>query len=205
MARLVITNGIEQGRTLRLRPGLNRIGRNLENHFQISDPSISGVHCEVFLSEGGLIVRDMESTNGTAIDGVPIREANLYPGQVLHLGNLELRAEMAEAPETGPAIQIPEMRVSQSPASLSMPDGSPACSNHPTIAGSYRCTQCQVVLCPACVRVVRRIAGDTMVFCTLCTGSCELLLPEEPPSPALTPKRNLFGRITQALHLSTRP
>ncbi len=35
------------------------------NLFQISDPSVSGRHCEVRFAGGELIVRDLQSTNGT--------------------------------------------------------------------------------------------------------------------------------------------
>src|ERR1017187_5239695 len=45
------------------------------NLLQISDPSVSGRHCEVRLTGEELIVRDLQSTNGTFVDGKNIIEA----------------------------------------------------------------------------------------------------------------------------------
>ena len=74
------------------------IGRADGNLFQISDPSVSGRHCEVRLAGGELIVRDLQSTNGTFVDGKNIIEGTVRPGQTLRLGDVELRLDTA-APE----------------------------------------------------------------------------------------------------------
>jgi pSer/pThr/pTyr-binding forkhead associated (FHA) protein len=71
------------------------IGRADGNLFQISDPSVSGRHCEVRLTGEELIVRDLQSTNGTFVDGKNVIEATLKPGQNFRLGDVELRLEMS--------------------------------------------------------------------------------------------------------------
>jgi hypothetical protein len=198
MERLVITNGIQQGRVLRLRPGLNRLGRSVDNHFQIPDPSISSAHCEVTMSETGLSVRDLNSTNGTFIDGAPVHHGDLQEGQLLQLGSLEMRVEGEEHAEPGPSVAVPDVTKEEAPVSLTLADGSAACANHPETAGIYRCTKCQVTLCDSCVRLIRRIAGDSMAFCSLCAGLCESLLPPPPPPPpAPAPKKGFLRRFTQ--------
>src|ERR1043165_9308120 len=93
MSRFVITNGVQQGRVLRLKPGVNRLGRSIDNHFQVPDPSVSSVHCEVIYSDSGVMVRDLNSTNGTFIGGEPVQEGLVPPGQSLPLGNIEMRLE----------------------------------------------------------------------------------------------------------------
>ena len=81
------------------------IGRADGNLFQISDPSVSGRHCEVRFTGGELIVRDLQSTNGTFVDGKNIIEATLKPGQNLRLGDVELQLEMATTePRPGTAF-----------------------------------------------------------------------------------------------------
>jgi CheY-like chemotaxis protein len=81
------------------------IGRADGNLFQISDPSVSGRHCEVRLTGEELIVRDLQSTNGTFVDGKNIIEATLKPGQKLRLGDVELRLEMSMSePRPGTAF-----------------------------------------------------------------------------------------------------
>src|SRR6266404_2646377 len=93
MSRLLITNGVQQGRVLRLKSGVNRIGRSIENHLQIPDPSVSSAHCEVIFSDANVLVRDLNSTNGTFIDGEPVQESTIRSGQLLQLGNIELKLE----------------------------------------------------------------------------------------------------------------
>ncbi|HEX4349988.1 MAG TPA: response regulator, partial [Verrucomicrobiae bacterium] len=66
---------------------------------QVVQPSISGRHCEVRVQGGELLVRDLLSTNGTFAGGRQISEAVLKPGDILRLGDVELRFETASAPE----------------------------------------------------------------------------------------------------------
>src|SRR5450432_582194 len=81
------------------------IGRADGNLFQISNPSVSGRHCEVRLTGEELIVRDLQSTNGTFVDGKNVIESTLKPGQNLRLGDVELRLEMSTSePRPGTAF-----------------------------------------------------------------------------------------------------
>ena len=78
-----------------LRTGLNTIGRNPTNDFCIHEASVSSFHAELTVLEdgSGVLVRDLQSTNGTFVDGQPVEEAHLQPGQALQLGSIELRLE----------------------------------------------------------------------------------------------------------------
>jgi pSer/pThr/pTyr-binding forkhead associated (FHA) protein len=69
------------------------IGRVEDNTFQIADPSVSSHHCEVHLRGGEILVRDLNSTNGSFISGEKITEKVLKPGQTLQLGQVELKLE----------------------------------------------------------------------------------------------------------------
>ena len=51
------------------------IGRGVGNAFQVVESSISGQHCEVLLRDSELVVRDMNSTNGTFVRGTIVAEA----------------------------------------------------------------------------------------------------------------------------------
>lgn len=74
------------------------IGRADGNTFQIAATSVSGRHCEVRLRGEELVVRDLQSTNGTFVDGKKISEGTLRPGQTLRLGEVELVLEASAAP-----------------------------------------------------------------------------------------------------------
>jgi pSer/pThr/pTyr-binding forkhead associated (FHA) protein len=201
MARLLITNGVEQGRVLRLKSGVNRIGRSVGNHLQIPDPSVSSVHCEVVFAEGNVLVRDLHSTNGTFIDGEQVQESAIRTGQVLQLGNIELKLE--EPVRAGLDVNVPDVGAAPPPSSSTLADGSLACANHPEMPGQYKCTACQQALCETCVRVIRRVSGGTMVFCSLCAGACESLqTPATLTQAAASQERKTFlGRLTQTLRL----
>jgi hypothetical protein len=201
MARLLIANGVQQGRALRLKPGVNRIGRNVENHLQVPDPSISGVHCELVFSDDNVLVRDLNSTNGTFIDGEQIHEGIIEMGHILQLGNIEMRLEALPTATEASGVSIPELPVESPPISLLLPDGSPGCANHPEVAGLYKCTSCEQALCENCVRIIRRVSGGIMVFCSLCAAPCDSLLPTP---KAVGSKRGFFGRLTETLRLPFR-
>ena len=93
MAKLVILSEGMTGRSHELTVDKTTIGRVEDNAFAITDPSVSSHHCEVLLHGTDVVVRDLNSTNGTFINGEMITEATLKPGQILRLGQIELRLE----------------------------------------------------------------------------------------------------------------
>src|SRR5438067_12280778 len=97
MAKLVLLSAGMTGRTHELKVDKTTIGRVEDNTFQIAEPSVSSHHCEVLLRGGDIVVHDLNSTNGTFINGEKVSESVLKPGQVLRLGQIEMRLE-TEAP-----------------------------------------------------------------------------------------------------------
>lgn len=95
MAKLVILSEGMTGRSHELTVEKTTIGRVEDNTFPIADPSVSSHHCEVLLRGTDVVVRDLGSTNGTFIEGDKITESVLKPGQVLRLGQIQLRLEAA--------------------------------------------------------------------------------------------------------------
>ncbi|NCB25491.1 MAG: VWA domain-containing protein [Bacteroidia bacterium] len=70
------------------------LGRNSGNSALAipGDGTISGRHCELIFSMGKLFVADLQSTNGTMVNGVPVKgEYPLNDGDRLMLGKTELR------------------------------------------------------------------------------------------------------------------
>jgi pSer/pThr/pTyr-binding forkhead associated (FHA) protein len=94
MAKLVIQNQGMTGRACELHTDRTTIGRVEDNTFHIADPSVSSHHCEVQLRGSDIVIRDLNSTNGTFINGNKIEESVLNPGQVLRLGQVELKLEL---------------------------------------------------------------------------------------------------------------
>src|SRR5215471_7897976 len=100
------TPGFEE-RAVELRLGKNRLGRAADNDVHIEDLTVSGTHCEILLGCGDLSVRDCGSTNGTFVDGTPIQNAVLLPGQILRLGDVELLVADTEVPISIPKFEVP--------------------------------------------------------------------------------------------------
>lgn len=82
----------------RILPGsIRTIGRATGADFIVDAALISRVHCRLTaLADGELEVRDLESTNGTYVNGERIETARLAPGDRLQVGRVELVA-MREA------------------------------------------------------------------------------------------------------------
>ena len=72
-----------------------KIGRTAPADIIIPDPGVSRIHCKVDLAGDKLLVTDLNSTNGTFIEGERIAgEGLLDVGEVLRVGNISLRHEV---------------------------------------------------------------------------------------------------------------
>jgi pSer/pThr/pTyr-binding forkhead associated (FHA) protein len=100
MAKLVVLSEGLTGRSYELKVEKTTVGRLDDNAFQIPEQSVSSHHCEVLLKGTDVLVKDLNSTNGTYINGEKVTEQVLKPGQILRLGQIELRLEAdgAQAP-----------------------------------------------------------------------------------------------------------
>jgi pSer/pThr/pTyr-binding forkhead associated (FHA) protein len=119
MAKLVLLSAGLTGRTHELKGEKTTIGRVEDNMFQVAEPSVSSHHCEILLRGNDVIVRDLNSTNGTFINGEKVIESPLRPGQILRLGQIEMRLETGEggAPvPTGATAGAPAPAPSPTPA-----------------------------------------------------------------------------------------
>jgi pSer/pThr/pTyr-binding forkhead associated (FHA) protein len=93
MPRLVVLSEGLTGRSHELKAEKTTVGRVEDNTFQIPDPSVSSHHCEIILRGTEVVIKDLDSTNGTFINGQQITEAALKPSQILRLGQVEVRLE----------------------------------------------------------------------------------------------------------------
>ena len=93
MPRLVVLSEGLTGRSHELKGETTTVGRVEDNAFQIPDSSVSSHHCEILLKGSEVVIRDLNSTNGTFINGQQITEATLKPSQILRLGQVEVRLE----------------------------------------------------------------------------------------------------------------
>jgi DNA-binding NtrC family response regulator len=88
--RLSVVNGRDAGKEKMLQKALVSIGTLPQNDLVLTDHTVSRRHAEVVEKTDGYVIRDLESTNGTFLNGVRVREAYLTPGSVIRLGQTEI-------------------------------------------------------------------------------------------------------------------
>jgi len=117
MAKLVLLSAGMTGRSHELNVEKTTIGRVEDNTFQIAEPSVSSHHCEVLLRGSDIVIRDLNSTNVSFVNGEKISETVLKPGQILRLGQIEMRLE-TEATTPAPSKKVDQTMVMQRGVSL---------------------------------------------------------------------------------------
>lgn len=80
--------------TFRILPGdVRTLGRATGSDLIVDAALVSRVHCRLTaLPDGVLEIRDLESTNGTFVNGARVTMARLIPGDRLQVGRVELVA-----------------------------------------------------------------------------------------------------------------
>lgn len=79
------------------------LGRQPPRGIAIVHATISREHARVFNREGGLAVADLNSSNGTFVNGEKVSRADLKHGDVLRLGQVELRVDLGLGEVASPA------------------------------------------------------------------------------------------------------
>ena len=93
--RLVMVDGAESGvppgAAFGLEP-VTRIGRRPECTFALDEPFVSAEDAELAYDNGRWWLRDVGSTNGTFLNGVPVGVATgVRPGDVVQFGRIKLQ------------------------------------------------------------------------------------------------------------------
>ncbi|ONK13932.1 FHA domain-containing protein [Streptomyces sp. MP131-18] len=104
-ATLLVVSGPDAGGVHLLRGGEARIGRSADADIPLNDPDVSRVHCALaFAPDGTVTVTDLGSTNGTLLNGAPVRHGPqpVRSGSLLRLGESVLRVVTTGAPDQPP-------------------------------------------------------------------------------------------------------
>ena len=75
---------------LQLRYPSTSFGRSAGNDYRFPDDSMSSSHAEIVCDGPRFILRDLNSTNGTLVNGNPVTEIELQPGDVIEIGQLRM-------------------------------------------------------------------------------------------------------------------
>ncbi len=103
-AKLIVVGGKANKKTIALKPPTN-IGRSRDADLTIPHPMISRQHCEVFETDGLLMVRDLGSLNGTMVGGRRVKEVaaaargRVYRRAAHVSGGVQIRGRPEQAAE----------------------------------------------------------------------------------------------------------
>jgi hypothetical protein len=90
---LIGEGGAAEGMRLRLIQLSSLIGRNPACDFTLDHTSISRQHCLLQITDRGLHVRDLGTTNGTKVNGIVLTEGYINVGDTLQMGHLNFFVE----------------------------------------------------------------------------------------------------------------
>lgn len=101
MAFLIYNEGSNRGKRIDLpSQDIISLGRSAERcDVVVEGDTISGKHCTLERGSTSFIVKDLESTNKTWVNGEPILATEVYRGDTIGLGDTELVLEGDDVPE----------------------------------------------------------------------------------------------------------
>ncbi|MFJ6553707.1 FHA domain-containing protein [Streptomyces luteogriseus] len=100
-AQLQVVAGPDAGGVHLLHGGEIRVGRSADADVPLDDPDVSRLHCTVTVSaDGRVAVADLDSTNGTTVNGTRVggQAVPFAPGALLRIGESALRLVPAGGP-----------------------------------------------------------------------------------------------------------
>jgi len=90
-AKLKVVAGTDTGQLTYLESPITLIGREEECHITLDDARVSNRHAMVYFASGEFRVRDLNSTNGSLLNGSPLSECVFTDGDDLRVGKTVLR------------------------------------------------------------------------------------------------------------------
>jgi DNA-binding NtrC family response regulator len=96
--RLRVVNGPDAGMVFESAGERVLVGTHESNDLVLTDPAVSRFHCEIVAGQERIRLRDVDSRNGTLLDGVSVMDAFLRHGSRLMLGRTEVLVETGAVP-----------------------------------------------------------------------------------------------------------
>jgi hypothetical protein len=166
MYRLIVNPDTEDSWEIPLRNGLTSVGRGPDNNFSIEHESVLNAHCLLTVMDSGTTILDLGSTGGTFVNGAPVQEATLLPGETVRLGDVLMRFESC---------------TNKRQALTAAQDVNQPCKFHPKAVACFFCAECGEMFCGLCVSR-RSERGRVRNFCRVCGVECSSVqtVPHQP-------------------------
>ena len=89
--RFKFSNGPQAGVEFLLRKSVTTLGRSLENDIVLESSEVSRHHARIELQADGMRIIDLNSTNGTRVNGRSVRSQSIKAGDDVSFGNLSAK------------------------------------------------------------------------------------------------------------------
>lgn len=119
MAFLKIMSGDKKGQKFEIDRDEIVIGRAAENVVSLDDPAVSTRHCAVLRAGRKFTIKDLNSTNGTRLNNIALKEYRLSPKDVITVGAIDIMfdGEDVEPFESPKSASGPQVTVRMGPPS----------------------------------------------------------------------------------------
>ncbi|MBS0264004.1 MAG: FHA domain-containing protein [Planctomycetes bacterium] len=119
-AQLVPADG---GDPITIEKDVTIVGRQAEHcDLVLTRKSISKIHCIIAKTDGLLFVRDLDSTNGTKVNGQKIVRGALLPGDVLSFAGEKFKVHLGPSPRAEAMPPIDRTQMLDQPLELAQSD-----------------------------------------------------------------------------------
>ncbi|MES2047198.1 MAG: FHA domain-containing protein [Pseudomonadota bacterium] len=117
MVKIIVTyDGLIQQELSLVKPRIT-IGRRPSNDLVIDHLTVSGQHAAIDTSLQGSFILDLGSTNGTMINGQPIKKHMLQNSDVIDIGKYKLHVTLEPEQVASPAPVLPKPNLAQASGS----------------------------------------------------------------------------------------
>lgn len=101
MTKISVFENDTQQNTVNLKVGAVSIGRSSDNDVHIKDSTVSSHHAKIVTYFDASYIEDLDSTNGTFVNGKRVQKHILNPGDVISIGTHTLKVENEHGAVTG--------------------------------------------------------------------------------------------------------
>jgi predicted component of type VI protein secretion system len=117
MAKLSLASGGTELRDILLVRETTTIGRAPHNDVVIDQRAVSAEHAMIVTRHGDFFLEDLNSTNGTRVNGQPVKKHYLQDGDVIEIAQVMLTYSLQDATvaERMPSLQGPCLKIMNGP------------------------------------------------------------------------------------------
>jgi Nif-specific regulatory protein len=111
--RLIAINGALKGSTFPLDADQVSVGRESASTIALSHSSVSRRHCLIQRNGSEFVIRDLDSFNGTFVNGVPVNEQTLVHADQIKIGSLALLflTDESEDLQSGSLVHLDDWKI----------------------------------------------------------------------------------------------